>query len=558
LSGNFQFESSVSYEQAGVRFNVSLKTPSLEEQASFKLTVDNLATGQRVPFAHEACPAVHDFVLGYTRWLATKGIKANQGTDEIIGTARRDFSAAQLLQVAHDAVDMIDQRFPNYKGPIIGSNAYSDIVFEKRDGVAWLMINRPETYNAKRGVALNLEDTGDQERCHSLAAAADILLEDGSAGDLKSLGLGYEDVKRLNPGLIYTSITPFGLEGPYNAYLGGEIIVQALGGLMYGYGDPEARPAMGPLRPGYQLAAQHAAFATLAALRYRNICGRGQHIEVSIQEVLANILAYFGRYASGIEINRRPGSGTNLAPTNTYPTKDGLIYMQPGYPRHLEALFEWIGNPILQDDAWKNREFRRQNGDVLTPLISEFTVGFTKMEFAREAQRRHIPCAPLMTIQDLVQDEHLKSRRFFVTIDHPVVGRYESPRSPFRMSETPWCVYRPAPQLGQDTAAVLEEWAEPRQAATSISTLPPAEAAAAKPPLPLKGLRILDFSRVWAGPCMTRYLAELGAEVIKVESNILPNRAQAGERAGRRTRESRSCGRDCGATRNAPPRGDRW
>ena len=376
------------------------------------------------------------------------------------------------------------------------------------------------TFNLnKRSVVLDLKDARDRERFLSLVAASDILLEDGSAGDLKSLSLGYEDLKGINPGLIYTSITPFGFEGPYSAYLGGELIVQALGGMMYGFGDPDVRPAMAPLAPGYQLPAQHAAFASLIALRYRNVSGKGQHIEVSIQEVLANILAYFGRYAASNQINRRPGSGTGMAPTNTYPTKDGFIYMQPGYPRHVDALFEWMDNPTLKDDVWKDREFRRQNGDVITSLVSEFSVGFTKMEFAEEAQSRHIPCAPLMTIEDLVQDKHLRSRGFFVTVDHPVVGRYETPGGPFRMSEGPRYPYHPAPRLGQDTAAVLEEWVKPRQAETTTRD--------AEMTLPLKGLRIIDFSRVWAGPYMTRYLAELGAEVIKVESNMLPDRVQA-------------------------------
>ena len=155
MPANFQIESSVDYEPAGVKFNMSLKESSGGTGALFTLTVDNLVTGQRVPFNHQACPTVHDFTRGYTRWLASKGIQATRGDDEITGTAKSDLSFAQLSQVAHDAVDMIDQRFANYKGAVISSNGYSDIIFEKRDGVAWLMINRPETYNAKRGITMN-------------------------------------------------------------------------------------------------------------------------------------------------------------------------------------------------------------------------------------------------------------------------------------------------------------------------------------------------------------------------------------------------------------------
>ena len=397
----------------------------------------------------------------------------------------------------------------------------------------------------KRSVALDLREETGRERFAALARAADILVDDGSAFALDDLGLGYDALSRANPGLVYVTITPFGLSGPYSSYRSGELIDQAVGGLMYGFGDPDARPAMAPFSPGLQLAAQHAAFAALAAVRHRAGTGRGQHIEVCVQEVLANILAYFGRYSSDGQINRRPGGSPTIAPTNTYPTSDGFIYMQPTFPRHLDALFEWLDNPVLEDDLWKDAAFRRQNGDVLNDLISEFSRGFTKMGFAEEAQRRHIPTAPLMTIHDLMQDDHLAHRKFLVDVEHPEVGRYPTPSGAFRMGASPWRLYRPPPLLGQHTDEVLSEWGvssaeqpaaadgetgmQPPPAPRPAASVPPRGTApvSGEPPLPLKNTRVLDFSRVWAGPFMTRYLAELGAEVIKVESNMLPDRQQA-------------------------------
>ena len=155
MSSSFDFQTAVAYETAGVRFNMSLSAPSDTEVAMFTLSVEDLATGGRVPFDHEACPAVHDFTRGYARWLATTGIRASRGEDAITGVARDGLSAAELLQIAHAAVDMIDQRFTHYQTKVIESADYSDIVFAKRDGVAWLMLNRPETFNAKRGITMD-------------------------------------------------------------------------------------------------------------------------------------------------------------------------------------------------------------------------------------------------------------------------------------------------------------------------------------------------------------------------------------------------------------------
>ena len=155
MSSEIKMETSASYETAGVRFNISLNTPSGQDQARLSITVDDLAKGQRLPFDHQACPAVHDFTRGFSRWLGTKGFRATRNDDEIIAEARADMTPVQLTQGLHDALDMIDQKFSTYLGPIIGSDSYSDVVYRKEDGVAWLTLNRPETYNAKRGITMD-------------------------------------------------------------------------------------------------------------------------------------------------------------------------------------------------------------------------------------------------------------------------------------------------------------------------------------------------------------------------------------------------------------------
>jgi dihydroxynaphthoic acid synthetase len=155
MTTEFEFHTAAEYEPAGVRFNVALTSPPDGSEGTFTLTVDDLASGERVALNHQACPAVHDFTRGYTRWIGSRGIRAERGEDAITGTVAGGLPAPDLLELGHLVVDMIDQRFSNYTGPVIGSDGYSDVVYEKRDGVAWLMLNRPETFNAKRGITMD-------------------------------------------------------------------------------------------------------------------------------------------------------------------------------------------------------------------------------------------------------------------------------------------------------------------------------------------------------------------------------------------------------------------
>ena len=371
----------------------------------------------------------------------------------------------------------------------------------------------------KRSVIIDIEDAAGRTELEKLVAAADVVIETFSPGYLDSLGLGFDRLREINPRVILTSITSFGQDGPLSGWKGSELISQAMGGLLYPWGDPDQRPAMMPQEQGSQLAAQHGAFATMAAIRHRRTTGVGQHIDISLQEVVAGILLTFGRYAARQETLHRIGAVTNLAPTNLYECKDGFAFLMPGMPRHWTALAEWLDNPILKEEIWQDRDFRRENFDLLDMYVSELAAQFTKEEFSNEAQSRHIPAAPMMTVEDLARDPQLQGRDYFIKANHPVVGEYETPGRPYIWTETPWKVRRPAPLLGEHQDAVKAEW----QAATAAAE--PARGTNGGS-LPLEGLRVLDFGRVWAGPFLTRYLGEMGAEVIKIETNLLPDRAQ--------------------------------
>ncbi len=410
--------------------------------------------------------------------------------------------------------------------PVRRMKPFAGDVEDPERSLLWLNYNLN-----KRGIVLDLENSvEDRRRFLELARTADAVFESFQPGHLDSLGLGYEALRAANPGIILTSMTSFGQSGPYRDYKGGDLIMQAMGGQMYVVGDDQKPPVLAPFEAGWQFNAMHGAFATLFALWHRRTSGRGQHIDVAGHEVHAHHIGTLNRYAETNELNRRTGSVTRSATTNLFETKDGYIWLMPNSPRHWASLVEWMDNPVLKEDVWKNPAFRNSNGDVADMFVTEFSRQFTKMEFTWEAQRRHIPAVFLATIEDAAKSEHFAYRKFFVRQEHPVVGEYTMPGPPYRWTETPWNQYRPAPLLGQHQEEVLgelESSVRPSRALgrTGGPTSTPLHHQTSTPArLPLEGIRILDFTRVWAGPLMTRYFADFGAEVIKVESDALDDR----------------------------------
>jgi crotonobetainyl-CoA:carnitine CoA-transferase CaiB-like acyl-CoA transferase len=306
----------------------------------------------------------------------------------------------------------------------------------------------------KYGVTLDLRQAAGQDVFHKLVRETDVLLHNYHPTEMAALGLDYTELEKINPKLVMTSVTPFGLSGPHRDYQATDLTLWNAGGIAWLNGGGPGTDDMPPLRAfgqqsGYQ-AGVNAGIATLGALFSRLSSGEGQHVEVSAQECLLSILEltfefypYMGITAS--RLGQKP-----IQPLDFFECKDGWIFLccveEHQWKNFLDLMGspEWAGEEIFAD-----RISRGANGDALKPLLQDWMQDQSVMDLYDKAQARRVPIAPVSTMGDLFANEHLKARGFFATIDHPATGALQYPGALYKCSETPWDIRRPAPLLGQ-------------------------------------------------------------------------------------------------------------
>ena len=371
----------------------------------------------------------------------------------------------------------------------------------------------------KRSVIIDWKDRDSRRSFDRLVENADALIVGGSPQSIEHRGLTYEALKRLNRGIVVTTITPFGMIGPRREWAATDLIQLAAGGWLYVSPGALNDSSREPLKPfGQQSDLQaglHGAIVTLGGLSARRRSGLGQHIDVSVQACIASNLemnfvhwTYAGRVAS--RLGRRA-----LGPWGIVKLQDGLFSIVCVEEDQWQRLAEYLGNPEwAQFEIFSDRLLRAENGDALMQFIEQALEHLTCERAYVELQARRVPCSPVFDIPALLRSDHLRSREFFVEVSHPKAGVLTYPGANFKLSKTPWKISRPAPLLGQSTREVLDQWTDDSRKSSNDSSN--TEHAA---PLPLEGVRIADFSQVWAGPSATLALALMGADVVKVESS---------------------------------------
>jgi len=369
-------------------------------------------------------------------------------------------------------------------------------------------------YNTnKRSLVLDLERPEGRATLERLLATADVLLETFTAERAATLGLAYPALRARHPRLVVTSLSGFGSDGPAAGQRTTSLVVFARSGLMQIIGPPEGPPSAAPGQMAFDLAAVDAAIGTLGALFARRRTGRGQHVDVAALEVLA---AQIVPRLPGQWVPQRFGTlNPQLSPSGTYACRDGDVELNIVMPAQWDGLKELLGHPPeLERPEWDRREARTPDLAVIAPIVAAALRDRSRAEVVEQAHRLRVPCLPVNSLADFAADAHVAARGFFVPAERPYLGSHLLPGAPYHFSEAGWSLRRPAPLLGQHTAEILAE-------APSSAPAEPAAPVAAE--TPLAGVRVLAFSTAFAGPTASRYLADLGAEVIKVESRRRPD-----------------------------------
>jgi len=326
------------------------------------------------------------------------------------------------------------------------------------DSFFFLLLN-----SNKRSTVIDLKTEEGKEIARRLIKEADVVAENLGPGVMQRLGLGYDAVKELNPRAVYASVKGFGSYGPYSGFKCFEPVAQATSGAMSVTGEAGGPPMLNGANIGDSGTGMHLAMAILAALVQRGRTGKGQLVEVAMQEAVLNLtrVKFTQTLATGEPLARTgnrslSGAYADLvrcagAGVNEY------VYMMlpPDNPQSFAAMVEVIGRPDLRDDARFNTPpARAKNSAALTEIIEGWARRHDKRDVMKAFAGRGIVCGAVLDTAEVLSDAHLRERGTIVDLDHPTRGRFSTIISPLRLSDSP-VEARRAPLFGEHTADVL-------------------------------------------------------------------------------------------------------
>ncbi|MBM3583350.1 MAG: CoA transferase [Alphaproteobacteria bacterium] len=319
------------------------------------------------------------------------------------------------------------------------------------------------TNRGKKSLTLNLADPLGAGIVRALAAKSDVLVENYKVGGLAKYGLGWDDLKVVNPRLIYCSITGFGQDGPYRHRAGYDFMIQAMGGMMSITGERDDLGG-GPQKVGVAVAdlatGLYATIGVLAALNHRERTGEGQHVDMALLDSLVALLANqnLNYLTSGKAPGRYGNAHANLVPYQAFETADDPVIVAVGNDEQYRKLCGLMEAPELAtDERFNSMPQRIRNRDVLVPLIAARIKRKPRAFWLEGLEKLGVPTGPINRIDQVFDDPQVKARGMRLDLDHPLAGHVPTVRSPIRLSATPPEHRRPPPTLGQHSDEVLRD-----------------------------------------------------------------------------------------------------
>ena len=328
--------------------------------------------------------------------------------------------------------------------------------FIEGEAAYFLSVNRN-----KKSITLNLKDPKAKEIALKIIEKADIVLESNRPGVMTKLGLDYETVKKINPGIIYCSISGFGQTGPYSKRPGFDQVIQGYGGIMGLTGEKGG----GPLKVGIAVTdiatGMFAATGILTALYHRERTGQGQHVDASMLDGQVSWLTYqAGRYLASGNVPQRIGSAHPLiVPYQDFEASDGFINIAAGNDNLWKKFCAVTDlSDIADDPKFATNPKRVENRDEVVAIVSKKIKTKTMQEWLDILNDAGVPCGPIYTVDQIFKDPQVLAREMLVEVDHPKCGKIQVTGSPIKLSETPAEITTHPPMLGEHNSSILQEF----------------------------------------------------------------------------------------------------
>ena len=378
----------------------------------------------------------------------------------------------------------------------------------------------------KESVVLDWKNADGMGDLLNLVGSADVLVDDWQPKMRRSLGIDTDTLQSLNPLLVNLSLTPFGLSGPYADWQSSPLVSLALGGYLYLSGEEDREPLM---LPGYQaqrLTAMKGYAGLMLALRAREMTGKGQPVELSEMEALAALhqFTFVSHQYDGI-IRKRAGvrlatgRRTGGYPITTLPCKDGYITFSASAPHQWDYVCAMIGREdLLIDPRFSAFQSLKDAADEIDEILLEWVADKTRQEIVELAAGVYsVPASPVFDLRETMQDSQYIERGLFAQFGHRQDGGTTFPLVPFHMSVTQ-PRFSPAPSLGEHSGLMVAARNKSRKSQMDEGAASQKQAEEGL----LNGIRVIDLTRVWAGPLVARILADFGAHVVKVSDPRTP------------------------------------